>query len=61
MKVKAFFPQAITVPSSSMIIVSLMYLVVCHASTYFCQVTDSREAGGDGEGEAGRDREGEAG
>ncbi len=28
------------------------YLFICHASTYFCQVTDSRETGGDGGGEA---------
>ncbi|XP_063754288.1 zinc finger MYM-type protein 1-like isoform X1 [Eleginops maclovinus] len=42
-------------------------LFVCHASTYFCKVTDSREAGGDGgedrggrEKGAGRDRGAEA-
>ena len=41
---------------------TLIYLFICHASTYFCQVTDSGETGGDREGETGgEDREGETG
>ena len=43
---------------------TLIYLFICHASTYFCQVTDSGETGGDrggetGGGETGGDRGGE--
>lgn len=41
---------------------TLIYLFICHASTYFCQVTDSGETGGDREGETGgEDREGDRG